>query len=574
MQLQRRLPKARVVYCSATGVSDVAHLAYAERLGLWDTTRNHSGNHKNNSTHNFANFGEFQKSLEQRGLGSLELLALELKQQGSFLARTLSWEGAEFQTTEVQLTKAQTHVYDQSVAWWNHCKACLEDAQKVTDPGQQGGLVWRNFWSCHQRYFKELAVCAKIDDLAKDCLEQIANGRCVVIGLQSTGEAGMQSLLGTKTDSEEQFPVLFSTIQAVLTNFVKNHFPVTPAPDEPPKWPTDPPGPDASEVVRQYYAQVQAEIERIAALPPPEPVAALLEMRQTLLDGIQKLDLPPNPLDDLIDRLGGVDQVAEMTGRSGRMVRACSSRDPSQKFDYFTYVKRVTASSNNCAAASQDDSDRINLVERRKFMDGSKSVAIISDAASTGISLHAARGSGGSHKRRVHYTIELPWSADKAVQQLGRSHRSGQESAPIYKLVVTSLGGERRFAAAVSKRMASLGALTKGDRRAATGSDMLSDFDLDRYVPQCSFFFFFSFPYLTLYLISLCPLMVFQQIRKASFEAILQCSGKQRASSGRPEWIFVLQCCNRVPIPQYQRYSGGLLGTIGEGQGSDCCYIA
>lgn len=173
-----------------------------------------------------------------------------------------------------------------------------------------------------------------------------------------------------------------------------------------------PGGKKGGKSMKNKYAHFYAGFEKVG-----DDVGGYCErLRDELMQQLESFGerLPPNTLDELIDELGGPEAVAEMTGRKGRVV---STEDGQVHFE---------------ARTENDVSlEMLNLVEKQRFMDDEKRVAIISEAASSGISLHADRRAV-NRWRRVHLTVELPWSADRAIQQFGRTHRSNQVCLSLF----------------------------------------------------------------------------------------------------------------------------------------------
>lgn len=422
VDLQRILPKARIVYVSATGATDVTNFSYGDRLGIWGHGTP------------FPNKMAFFDAINAGGLSAMEIVARDLKSMGRYMSRTLSFEGVEQRQLAHKLTSPQTKIYNEASEAWQLVFSTVDEMMSQTggnNSPRARSAVLAALFGAQQRFYNTLLTAMQMPTVIADMREQIAAGNSIILQVVNTNEATLERELANKaTEENMDLESLDLSPKDTLIQYVDNNFPTT-------KY-----EPVADSEGNVSWRPVVDE----KGIPVADPAA--IAAKQELLDRLGSLAMPQNPLEMILDTFGHKN-VAEVTGRSRRVVL--------EEQDSGTFKRVVQAKRGNAQ----------RKVEADEFQDGKRRILIFSDAGGTGFSYHASR-KVKNQQRRIHYLVQAGWKADAAIQGMGRSHRSDQAEAPYYVLPHTDIRGHQRFISTIARRLGELGALTSGERKATT----------------------------------------------------------------------------------------------------------
>lgn len=431
LQLQKLLPKARIVYVSATMATEVRNLGYMPRLGLWGKGTP------------FADVKDFIAKITHGGVAAMELVARDLKAMGKYLARSLSFndgtpEGTvRYDKLEHKLTPEQKEQYNRVAEGWRVVLENIEKALGITKANRAAATAAMSaFWGAQLRFYNQYLMTMQMPSVISSIEKDLKDpkGKSVVLQLVNTEEAAQDRQLAKRTKGDEDYDEFSVSPMDTLLQMIDKSFPTEKYEDKP--------GPTPGTIVREPVLDSKGN-----AVHDPRA----LKMKKQLMEDIESIgsSVGESPLDLLINHFG-IDAVAEITGRKTRIVRGIDDQGVERKMRF------------------DRKGDDTTKADAAAFNAGQKRILIFSEKGGTGSSYHASREIP-NQQERVHYLLQPGWKAMTAVQGFGRTHRTNQKQAPQYILVSTDLAGHKRFLSTIARRLSQLGALTKGQRQTGFG---------------------------------------------------------------------------------------------------------
>ncbi len=290
------------------------------------------------------------------------------------------------------------------------------------------------FESAKQRFFSHLITSMKTPTLIGAIERDLDAGRAAIIQIVSTGEALMERRLAEIPTEEWGDVQVDITPREYVLDYLAHSFPTQ---------------------LFEPFTDSEGNLSSRPVYRDGQPVQCrdAVERRDRLIERLASLAPVQGALDQIVQRFG-TEMVAEVTGRSRRIVR---------KGDRLCVENRAGSA---------------NLAEAQAFMDDEKRILVFSDAGGTGRSYHADLAAR-NQRLRVHYLLEAGWKADTAIQGLGRSNRTNQAQPPLFRPIATDVKAEKRFLSTIARRLDTLGAITKGQRQTGGQGLFRSDDNLE-----------------------------------------------------------------------------------------------
>ena len=267
--LQQWMRRAKFVYASATGLSDISQVAYMPRLGLWGEGTA------------FEDVNDFIGQVGSSGIGAMEMVAQHMKSSGVYMARQISYEDLSYEELTHTLAPAESAAYDNAAKFWGYIyegvTAAMEALEKVSR--NRRAMILGKFYSTQRRFFESLLTAQQMPTAIDYIRGKVDAGESAIVQLVNTQGAALERGAAAVAETEEiDAEMVDMTPQEIATQYISSDF---------------------------LFAKKTAEDTE--ALAVPEDVLALIK------------GLPNGAADQVLGEFGE-SLVAEITGRTKRII--------------------------------------------------------------------------------------------------------------------------------------------------------------------------------------------------------------------------------------------------------------
>ena len=383
-----------------------------------------------------ADIKDLSEAIQKGGIPLQQVVATMLTEAGQYIRRERSFEGVTYNTTVAKVDHRQAEDVATALREIRDFDDIVQDAVKevAESASASGGVAGArkgvgasgisstNFSSVMHNLIDQMLLALKVDPAVDEAIAALKEGKKPVITLANT----MGSFISEYATDNQLKPgaEVNLTFDMLLDRYLEKSREYT---------------------EKDAYGKPKRKRltdDQLGGLGTRE-----YKRVKKYIAGLNLGSMPVSPIDYIKYRLKKEGYTTdEITGRSATI-------------DY-------TDSGQTLSSRKSDNAARGRAIVG--FNSGDIDVLILNQSGATGISLHASeRNPLAGQVPRHMIILQAEKNIDTHMQMLGRVHRTGQVVAPSYSQLVADIPAEKRPAAVLSKKMASLNANTT----ASKGSD-------------------------------------------------------------------------------------------------------